>query len=988
MLAGFFPEAAQSQNLFKAHLSGVHEVPLVHNRGQGEVTLTVANSTITVTGSFEGLDSPVDTDIGMHIHLGFAGQNGGVLLALNPSLDMDGRGGDLLAADNTFPVSSGFLDTLRRRQMYVNLHTVDHPNGAIRGQLLGDADLYYSAKLHGSNQVPPVETSASGEVMMEIDTNSNEMRVSGAFINLDSDLNTNIGGGAHIHTGFPGENGGVVQALRPSTGNDATSGVFELSNNTFSVQATDWARIDSGGYYVNIHSIDFPSGAIRGQVLPPSRAIYRTFLAGSQEAPPVEGGGRGQVHAWLQGDTLYMAGSFATDTDIDPNIGAHIHAGYAGQNGPVIQPLSLSFDGSTRNAGLLFPQDNAYELSNGAIDTLFDRGYYLNFHTTAFASGAIRGQILPQSEQYYYAIATGGQVVPATQTDAFGAFVMEVRGALGIVSGTVEGLDSSLTGDPELRQGLAGEAFGDIQLTTLDIVPDGNGFLLPADSNRVFLLGNNAIRPETRTVFISVPTNKSLSGVELRAQFLGEAERYYQADLSGNQSVPAVNTGGRGRLMFERTGDELLVSGTFADLNSNIDENIGGGAHLHAGMAGENGPIEMGLQLQAPSSSGFLVADSNTFTLGDSSITRLDRRSLYANFHTEDEPSGEIRGQVLPLAQNYYHARLSSLVEVPPIMTEGQGGLALEYLDGSLVVSGAFDELSAPFARNIGAHLHTDSVGGNGPVDIPLSLLLDGDQLGGQFPADSNRYTLNSSQRTRLNGQGYYANIHTDAFNSGEIRGQVLDAIHFFPTSVQASVNIDSIDIRTNPSDTIQLSWTPAQDTDPLGYIVQIYTGSTLDTLVWMESTRDTSLSVIAVELSNSVVEILGSGDPIELDLAYRVLSTDGSLVAAGAVDSFFATTFGVVQNIAEKELSAIDWSVYPNPAHDQAWIEVRTPSATDAVLEIWDVQGRRLRHVSLVLPQGSNRHTVPIDALSPGVYMIHVRTEKGHGRMKRLMVR
>ena len=70
-----------------------------------------------------------------------------------------------------------------------------------------------------------------------------------------------------------------------------------------------------------------------------------------------------------------------------PAIGAHIHAGDAGENGPVVVPLTPP-DASGVSSGC---EDVSRELALEIIRN--PEGYYVNVHTTDFESGAIRGQL-------------------------------------------------------------------------------------------------------------------------------------------------------------------------------------------------------------------------------------------------------------------------------------------------------------------------------------------------------------------------------------------------------------------------------------------------------------------------------------------------------------------------------------------------------------------------------------------------------------------
>ena len=67
--------------------------------------------------------------------------------------------------------------------------------------------------------------------------------------------------GAHIHVGDAGENGPVVVPLTPPDASGVSSGCTEVSREL----ALALLR-DPEAYYVNVHTSDFPGGAIRGQL--------------------------------------------------------------------------------------------------------------------------------------------------------------------------------------------------------------------------------------------------------------------------------------------------------------------------------------------------------------------------------------------------------------------------------------------------------------------------------------------------------------------------------------------------------------------------------------------------------------------------------------------------------------------------------------------------------------------------------------------------
>jgi hypothetical protein len=67
--------------------------------------------------------------------------------------------------------------------------------------------------------------------------------------------------GAHIHEGVAGENGPVVVPLVPPDANGVSSGCTHVSRELALAIIQD-----PENYYVNVHNMDFPDGALRGQL--------------------------------------------------------------------------------------------------------------------------------------------------------------------------------------------------------------------------------------------------------------------------------------------------------------------------------------------------------------------------------------------------------------------------------------------------------------------------------------------------------------------------------------------------------------------------------------------------------------------------------------------------------------------------------------------------------------------------------------------------
>ena len=114
----------------------------------------------------------------------------------------------------------------------------------------------YEATLKGADEVPAVETDATGSVTVTVDGDS--MHVTGQFSGLSSEYTA-----SHIHKAVKGENGSPVQPLEPEIGDDNTSGTWNAS---YKLDKSMLNALNGDSLYVNVHSADHKSGEIRGQL--------------------------------------------------------------------------------------------------------------------------------------------------------------------------------------------------------------------------------------------------------------------------------------------------------------------------------------------------------------------------------------------------------------------------------------------------------------------------------------------------------------------------------------------------------------------------------------------------------------------------------------------------------------------------------------------------------------------------------------------------
>ena len=106
---------------------------------------------------------------------------------------------------------------------------------------------------------------------------------------------------------------------------------------------------------------------------------------------------------------------------------------------------------------------------------------------------------------------------------------------------------------------------------------------------------------------------------------------------------------------------------------------------------------------------------------------------------------------------------LSGTQEVPSVSTAASGSGTITVgkdrsVSGSVTTSGI---------SGISAHIHAAAAGQNGPIAIPLTKTSDGVW---SVPAGAK---LTDAQYKSYEAGELYVNVHSDAYKSGEIRGQM-----------------------------------------------------------------------------------------------------------------------------------------------------------------------------------------------------------------------
>ena len=236
---------------FTATMAGSREAGGGDPAGRGLAVLTFSGGSVYYFLWVQGIASPAAA----HIHAAGEGVSGNVVVGLSPTWSAVAT--DTYMAEGSVAADGGTTGPIVANPAgyYVNVHNGPFPEGAIRGQLLGDGPASYAlaTTLRGSREPGGGSATGQGFAALVLDAST-------LYYYL---WETGIGAptAAHVHTGGAGVSGSVLVGLSPVFANGQAMG-------SVAVDAATVAAIQASPelYYVNIHNSDYPNGAIRGQL--------------------------------------------------------------------------------------------------------------------------------------------------------------------------------------------------------------------------------------------------------------------------------------------------------------------------------------------------------------------------------------------------------------------------------------------------------------------------------------------------------------------------------------------------------------------------------------------------------------------------------------------------------------------------------------------------------------------------------------------------
>lgn len=348
----------------------------------------------------------------------------------------------------------------------------------------------------------------------------------------------------------------------------------------------------------------------------------------------------------------------------------------------------------------------------------------------------------PPPPSYIRASALGGaDEVPANASTATATGQVTVEPTTLALSGAV--VTTGIQGTAAyIREGAAGAA-GPVIFT----LTGGSGGIWKVPASTVLTSAQYASLQAGHYYFdvssAAFPDGEIRGQIELVTRF---------ASLNGSQETPASGSSATG------TGILSVNAATGATYGVILAQGItGNAAHVHDGATGTI------LLPFIDGGGGTWIMPSNS-ALTSAQVATFQAGGLYGNVHSAAFPNGEIRGQFNLSSTLIRSTTLSGANEVPanPSAATGTGTFALDpktlALRGGVATSGI---------TAIAAHIHTGVAGVPGVVIVPLLQGADGSWV---VPAGT---FLTPAQFDAFRAGGLYVNVHSAAYQDGEIRGQI-----------------------------------------------------------------------------------------------------------------------------------------------------------------------------------------------------------------------
>jgi hypothetical protein len=237
-------------------------------------------------------------------------------------------------------------------------------------------------------------------------------------------------------------------------------------------------------------------------------------------------------------------------------------------------------------------------------------------------------------------------------------------------------------------------------------------------------------------------------GGEIRGQVTTPGATVFVAVPTGFQEVPAIQSTyvGHASFIISPDGTQALYHLVTGATPTNV--------LLERAIASINGQVVYPL-----TPTGSTIDGTLTLAAGDQADFQAGH--LYVNIQTQQNPTGELRGQIIPPGAALFTGALLGRLEVPPVSTQATGGAQFVLSSDQSTIA---YEIDVSGIIPTAADMDQGASGRDGPTLYQLTLDQSGALGSINFaPADI----------AMLLGGNTYVNVHTASNPNGELRAQL-----------------------------------------------------------------------------------------------------------------------------------------------------------------------------------------------------------------------